>query len=64
MTGPIFDFDDGDIIVPSGEDTGFDSQGHMHIRIGNNMSLDTHTGNINLTSSWKTNNSMWDDEED
>lgn len=64
MTGPIFDYEDGDIIIQTGDNTGFDFDGHMHIKMGNNMSMDTQTGDIHITSSWKNNNSLWDDEDD
>ena len=49
----IFDFDDGDFIFSSGGNFGFDSDGDMHIRMGDNMSMDMETGEMHFTSGWQ-----------
>lgn len=64
MTGPIFDFDDGDFIFESGDDMGFDSKGNMHMRVGDNMSMDMESGQVHITSSWEKKKFFWDDDED
>ena len=55
----IFDFSDGDTIMPMGDRMGMDSQGNLNIRIGKNSAMDMNTGSIHFTSSWNT-----DDEPD
>ncbi len=47
----VFDFDDGDFIFKSG-DTGFDSDGDMMMRMGDNMAMDMETGELHFTSGW------------
>lgn len=64
MIGPIFDFEDGDFIFQSGDNMGFDSQGHIHMRVGDNMSIDMESGQMHMTSSWRNNSSIWDDEDE
>ena len=58
MFDPIFDFNDNDFIFQTSDSSGIDSEGHMHIRMCDSMSMDMETGELHLTSSWK------DDEED
>lgn len=53
MCNSIFDYDDGDFIFPASGDMGIDSDGNLHIRMGDNMSMDMETGEIHLTSDWK-----------
>lgn len=53
----IFDFEDGDFINKLSDDMGIDFDGHMHLKIGSNMSMDLDDGDIHFTSSW-------DDEDD
>ncbi len=45
------DFEDGGFISESG-DMGVDSHGHVHMRMGDNMSLDTSTGHVHITTDW------------
>lgn len=47
----IFDFDDGDIIMGSGN-TRFDSDGHMMMRMSDNMAMDMDSGELHLVSGW------------
>lgn len=49
----IFDFSDGDFIMPMGNHLGMDFDGNLNMRMGNNMSMDLDSGDIHLTSSWK-----------
>ena len=58
--GPKFDISDGDFIFGDGN-LGFDSEGHMMMGMGDNMSMDMETGEIHFTSGGS---SSWDDEED
>ena len=48
----IFDFEDGEFINKISDDIGIDFDGHTHLKIGNNMSMDLEDGNIHLTSNW------------
>lgn len=52
MAGPIFDFD-GDFIFPTSSNMGIDSNGDMHLRMGDNMSLDMNTGELHFNSGWE-----------
>ena len=40
MCNPIFDYDDGDFIYQTSGNMGIDSDGDLHMRIGDNMSMD------------------------
>ncbi len=57
----IFDFDDGDIII-SGGNIGFDSDGDMMMRMGDNMAMDMDTGELHITSGWD--DDRFDDRDD
>ena len=59
MRNPIFDYDDGDLILPVSDNMGIDSNGHINYRIGDNLSVDMETGQLHITSNWKT-----DDDDD
>ena len=48
----IFDFEDGDLIFPVSRGMGIDMDGDLHIRMGDNMSMDLDTGELHITSSW------------
>lgn len=52
----IFDYDDGDFIHSTGGNTGIDDEGHMHMRMGDNMSMDMDSGDIHFTSGWPDDN--------
>ena len=49
----IYDYDDGDFIFQTSDSTGMDSEGRMHIRMGDNMSMDMESGELHFCSSWK-----------
>lgn len=53
MGGPVYDFEDGNFIYPTSGGMGFDTEGHMHMRMGDNMSMDMETGDIHFNSGWK-----------
>lgn len=52
----IFDYDDGDFIHSTGGNMGIDSNGNMHMRMGDNMSMDMESGDIHFTSGWPDDN--------
>ena len=59
MPGPKFDINDGDFIF--GDDNlGFDSEGHIMLGIGDNMSMDIATCEIHTTTG---SFDIWNDEE-
>ena len=53
MGNPIIDLNDGGIIIPSGN-IGIGTDGDMHMRMGDNMSMDMRTGEMHV-------NTVWDD---
>lgn len=57
MGNPIFDYDDGDMIVRTSGNMGMDMDGNMMLQMSDNMAMDMDSGDLHLTSSWK------DDEE-
>lgn len=54
----IFDYDDGDFIIQTGDNMGMDSDGNMMMRMGDNMAMDMDTGELHMVSGWH------DDEDD
>ena len=58
--GPKFDISDGDFIFGDGN-LGFDSEGHMMMGMGDNMSMDMETGDIHFTTGGFN---SWDDDND
>ena len=59
MSNPIFDYDDGDFIYQTSGNMGMDSYGDLHMRVGDNMSMDLDTEELHINSGWKN-----DDDED
>ena len=59
MCNPIFNYDDGSYIYQTSGNMGIDSDGDLHMRMGDNMSMDMDTGELHLTSGWKN-----DDDDD
>ena len=59
MCNPIFDYDDGDFIYQTSSNMGIDSDGDLHMRMGDNMSMDMDTGELHFNSGWKN-----DDDDD
>ncbi len=51
MNNP-FDFDNNSFIFPTTDFTGIDTNGNMHLRMGDNMSIDTSTGETHINSGW------------
>lgn len=60
MSNPKFDINDGDFIFGD-NNIGFDSEGHMMIGVGENMMLDTQTGDIHFT--FGSNSNQFDDDD-
>ena len=54
----IWDFEDGDLLFGRSGDTAFDSDGHMMMRMSDNMAMDMNSGEIHFISTW-----LDDDEE-
>lgn len=55
MYNPIFDYEDGDFIYQTSSNMGIDSDGDLHMRMGDNMSMNMDTGELHMTSGWKNN---------
>ena len=49
---PAIDIDDGDLIFPTSDNMGIDSDGDLQMRIGDNLSMDMDTGEVHLTFGW------------
>ncbi len=60
MNNP-FDFDNNSFIFPTSDITGIDTSGNMHLRMGDNMSIDTSTGETHINSGWKARKDNNDD---
>ena len=52
MNNP-FDFNNNSFIFPTSDNTGLDMNGNMHLRVGDNISIDTITGETHINSGWK-----------
>ncbi len=65
MREPVFDYDSGNFIYQSSENTGVDTEGHFHMMLGDYMSMDLDSGDIHINSGWKNNSNGFDfDDED
>lgn len=53
MCNSIFDNDSGDFIYQTSKNTAIDSEGHLHMRSGDNASIDLNTGELHFNSGWK-----------
>ncbi|MBQ9238140.1 MAG: hypothetical protein IJ191_02330 [Treponema sp.] len=49
----IFDYSDGDFIMPMNGNLGMDSGSNLHMRMGDNCSMDMESGDLHFTSPWK-----------
>lgn len=56
MCNPIFDYDDGNFIYPTSDTMGIDSDGNLHLRMGDNMSMNMETGELHFNSGWADDN--------
>lgn len=56
----IYDHTEGDFIMPMGKDMGIGMNGDLHLRLGDNLAMNTNSGNLCFTSSW----SVEDEDED
>ncbi len=59
MYNLIFDYDDGDFIYQTSDNMGIDSDGDLHMRMGNHMLMNMNTGELHFNSGWKN-----DDDDD
>ena len=50
--GLLFDYTDGDYVLPLSDDMAMDADGNMMMRMDDNMSLDMDSGEIHYTSGW------------
>ena len=50
----IFDYSDGDFIMPLDDQLGIDSDGNLHMRMGENCSMDMDSGDLHFASPWKS----------
>lgn len=55
MCNPIFDYNDGDFIYQTSSNMGIDSDGNLHMRLDDNMSMDMNTEELHFNSNWKNN---------
>lgn len=60
----IFDFSDDDFIFPMSDNMGISSDGELHLRMGDNFSLNLDDGDIHLTSSWDKNDGLFSKDDD
>lgn len=61
MSKPIFDFDDNNTIIQTSNDNGFNTNGDFMIKLGDNLAVNTRSGQTHLVSGWKN---IFDDDED
>lgn len=52
MRNSIFNYDDGNFIYPTSDNMGVDSEGNLHMRMGDNMSMNLETGELHIISGW------------
>ena len=55
MRNSIFNYDDGNFIYPASDNMGVDSEGNLHMRMGDNMSMNLETGELHIASGWNDN---------
>ena len=60
----IFDYSDGDFIMPMDDDMGMDSDGNLLMRMSDDCSMDMESGDLHFTSPWKRNTDDSDDDSD
>ena len=61
MKNPIWDIDDGDFLFRTSGNMAINSNGHMMMRMSDNMAMDMDSGDIHIVLSWSRDQS--DDEE-
>ncbi len=52
---PIIDINDGSLIFPTSDNMGIDSDGDLHVRVGDNLSMDMDTGDLHFSFGWNNN---------
>lgn len=48
----VFDFDDNDFIIKTGDNTGMDFDGNIMLRMGDNFAMDIDSGDVHYVSDW------------
>ena len=52
MCKSFMDMEDGDICFSTSDNMAMDSEGHMMMRMGDNMDMDMESGELHMVSSW------------
>ena len=50
--GWIFDYDDGDFVMPFSGNMAMNSDGDFMIRMGDHMAMDMDSGDLHMVSDW------------
>ena len=53
MFESVFDFEDGDYIIKTSDTSGMDQDGNLMLQVSDNLAMDTESGELHITSSWK-----------
>lgn len=52
MKGPVYDYENGEYIYSTSDDLGMSSDGHMMMRMSDDMAMDMDTGELHMVSGW------------
>lgn len=52
MCKSFMDMEDGDLCFTTSDNMAIDSEGHMMMRMGDNMAMDMDSGELHMVSSW------------
>lgn len=52
MCKSFMDMEDGDFCFITSDNMAMDSEGHMMMRMGDNMAMDMDSGELHMVSSW------------
>ena len=52
MSKPVYDYENGDFIYRTSDNTGYDTSGNLHVRMSDHMSMDLNTGKLHYTTGW------------
>lgn len=52
MSKSIYDFDNKGFIFPTSDHTGLGSDGNIHMRVSDNLSMDLDSGQIHVNTGW------------
>ncbi len=62
MGGPGFDLNDNDFLFPIDDHTAIDSDGDVHMRVGDHMSMDMNDGSMHGIVGWDDPDTYYDSE--